>query len=199
MRALWSDRQNCLHNVSQKVKGMRHFSETVPVVPGTLRVPSRSKCLCSSFDCPNWGFLVKISWGGGGSRPGDPKSPKKSCQKTQKRGAFAREALRKIVANCAKLLVFRFAHHATGAQKCRKFVTNSKVSFGQSYANTPFPMKVLNFSDLFRDFLRTLATPRPGDFLEGGHVNGQNGVDLSFFPCFTRKHLGTLLSSPSFC
>ena len=27
MRALWSDRQNCSHNVSQKVKRIRRFSE----------------------------------------------------------------------------------------------------------------------------------------------------------------------------
>ena len=29
MRALWSDRQNCSHNVSQKVKRIRRLSENV--------------------------------------------------------------------------------------------------------------------------------------------------------------------------
>ena len=35
MRALWSDRQNCSHNVSQKVKRIMRFSDYVPsVLPG---------------------------------------------------------------------------------------------------------------------------------------------------------------------
>ena len=30
MRALWSDRQNCSHNVSQKLKRFRRFSDKTP-------------------------------------------------------------------------------------------------------------------------------------------------------------------------
>ena len=41
---------------------------------------------------------------------------------------------------CAKLLVLPFVHHTKGAQNCHKSVANSKVNFGQIYANTPFPM-----------------------------------------------------------
>ena len=33
MRALWSDRQNCSHNVSQKVKRIRRFSECFKAKP----------------------------------------------------------------------------------------------------------------------------------------------------------------------
>ena len=36
MRALWSERRNCSHNVSQKVKRIRRFSEK----RGSVREPS---------------------------------------------------------------------------------------------------------------------------------------------------------------
>ena len=35
---------------------------------------------------------------------------------------------------------FRFVHHTKGAQNCRKFGADSKVNFGQFYANAPFAM-----------------------------------------------------------
>ena len=36
MRALWSDRQNCSHNVSQKIKRIRHFSADFPEISRDL-------------------------------------------------------------------------------------------------------------------------------------------------------------------
>ena len=47
---------------------------------------------------------------------------------------------------CAKLPVFRFVHQRKGAQRCRKFVANSKVNFGQFYANTLFQCPLLRIS-----------------------------------------------------
>ena len=43
MRALWSDRQNCSHNVSRKVKRIKRLSDTFPnsQSPRTLDVPIR--------------------------------------------------------------------------------------------------------------------------------------------------------------
>ena len=38
------------------------------------------------------------------------------------------------------MLVFRSVHHRKGAQNCRKYVASLKISFGQFYTNTPFPM-----------------------------------------------------------
>ena len=38
MRALWSDRQNCSHNVSQKVKRIRHLSDKKPFTRVSQRV-----------------------------------------------------------------------------------------------------------------------------------------------------------------
>ena len=52
------------------------------------------------------------------------------------KGAFARGALRKFVANCApnicaKLTVFRFVHQKKDAQNCRKFVASISDNFMQ--------------------------------------------------------------------
>ena len=48
MRALWSDRPKCSHNVSHNVKRIRRFSETKLATPPTcyrsLSGPSRLKC-----------------------------------------------------------------------------------------------------------------------------------------------------------
>ena len=38
MRALWSDRPNCSHNVSQKVKRIKRFSDQTPIF-AALQVP----------------------------------------------------------------------------------------------------------------------------------------------------------------
>ena len=43
MRALWSDRPNCSHNVSQKVKRIRRFSELLSLA--SLEVASRHRVL----------------------------------------------------------------------------------------------------------------------------------------------------------
>ena len=43
MRALWSDRPNCSHNVSQKVKRIRRVSDYHPSKNGTHRT-----CFCST-------------------------------------------------------------------------------------------------------------------------------------------------------
>ena len=50
-------------------------------------------------------------------------------------GAFGAKMMRPI---CAKLPVLRFVHSRRGAQKCRKFVANLKVNFGQIYTNNLF-------------------------------------------------------------
>ena len=42
MRALWSDRQNCSHNVSQKVKRIRRFSDSSqPLLRASVRHEQR--------------------------------------------------------------------------------------------------------------------------------------------------------------
>ena len=54
MRALWSDRPNCSHNVSQKVKRIRRLSETVPSNINTEFVPTELKSVyhCLRHNCP---------------------------------------------------------------------------------------------------------------------------------------------------
>ena len=67
--------------------------------------------------------------------------PERHRVRNPEKGAFARGALRKFVANCApNLPKIGFVHQRKGAQNCRKCVANLKVNFGQFYANTPFPM-----------------------------------------------------------
>ena len=58
MRALWSDRQNCSHNVSQKVKRIRRFSDRpdpytdypadrLHYTPNSKITRCRYKCKCA--------------------------------------------------------------------------------------------------------------------------------------------------------
>ena len=60
------------------------------------------------------------------------------------KGAFARGALRKFVADCApnllKITVFGVLHQRRGVQNCRKIVLTQKTNCRRCYANTPFPM-----------------------------------------------------------
>ena len=59
------------------------------------------------------------------------------------KGAFARGALRKFVANCMPtlretvLLAYRFAHRASGAQNCANLLQNPKVNFRQVLLQMP--------------------------------------------------------------
>ena len=47
MRALWSDRQNCSHHVSQKVKRIRCFSEIAEIV--RVATPAEPPCEQTTF------------------------------------------------------------------------------------------------------------------------------------------------------
>ena len=64
------------------------------------------------------------------------------------KGAFAKGAVRKFVANYApKLRVFCFMHQKKVVQNCRKLVADLKIFFGQFYANAPFPTPFLRISE----------------------------------------------------
>ena len=74
MRALWSDRPNCSHNVSQKVKRIRRFSDLWPWETlrlgdslGSLRRVS-GKCLKSVFGV--FQDFLETFWGPGAGGPG---------------------------------------------------------------------------------------------------------------------------------
>ena len=57
MRALWSDRQNCSHNVSQKVKRIRRFSEEPFLEAYVVLRPLTGP---SAWTQENW---VLLEWG----------------------------------------------------------------------------------------------------------------------------------------
>ena len=66
MRAIWSARQNCSHNVSQKVKRIRRLSEKIfdfvrefavkyfRIVP--VRDSTQQNLGCRKWGCNKWGF-----------------------------------------------------------------------------------------------------------------------------------------------
>ena len=57
------------------------------------------------------------------------------------RGALLRGVLRRFVANCAAILdKITGISFFTAQEKVRKLVANSKINFGQFYADTLFPM-----------------------------------------------------------
>ena len=66
MRALWSDRQSCSHNVSQKVKRIRRFlikGGTCPecVVPGAKMAQMSATCLRNTFRNSLIALLSRLS------------------------------------------------------------------------------------------------------------------------------------------
>ena len=83
MRALWSDRQNCSHNVSQNVKRIRHFSEKGLFHMPPIRTPTR--CLpiknLSHFSLQNGWPFAGIIWAFGSEIKKRRISPKFSCIK----------------------------------------------------------------------------------------------------------------------
>ena len=95
---------------------------------------------------PSWGaanlnILEGANCLGDAFRKGGGTTKKGGTFRNSEKGAIARGALCKFVANCApkmrKIGGISFCATARkGAPSCRTF----KVNFGQSCANTPFPM-----------------------------------------------------------
>ena len=54
MRALWSDRQNCSHNVSQKFKRIRRFSEIEKIGKILVSVQLSARNSGARDDCANF-------------------------------------------------------------------------------------------------------------------------------------------------
>ena len=67
------------------------------------------------------------------------------------KGALAKGALRRFVANCVPNLRKNCRYFVSYIRaSVRKIVANLKANFGQSYANTPFPKPP--FSEFLRGF-----------------------------------------------
>ena len=62
MRALWSDRQNCSHNVSQKVKRIRRLSEPGGHKPVCVCDPRDEKAKSRCGSIPPRPFTDELEW-----------------------------------------------------------------------------------------------------------------------------------------